>query len=186
MEVLIKETSLELVQGDITRQTTQAIVNAANKHLGGGGGVDGAIHRVAGPELVKASRPLAPCLPGEAVITPGFRLKAAHVIHTVGPIYQGGRQDEAQILARAYHNSLKLAAENNIQSIAFPSISTGVYGYPVAQAAQVALQTVIAMLNTYTNFDVVRFVLFSPIAYTTYANTLRACLQNLDSKTDKI
>ena len=185
MDVLIKQTTLDLVQGDITRQSTQAIVNAANRHLGGGGGVDGAIHRVAGPELVKASRPLALCPPGEAVITPGFRLQAAYVIHTVGPIYQDGQQGEAQVLANAYRNSLKLAAENNIQSIAFPSISTGIYGCPVAQAAKVALQTVIEGLNTLTSFNLVRFVLFSPIDYTIYTNTLRDCLKNLHDNEDK-
>ena len=168
----INQTTLELVQGDITRQETEAIVNAANSALAGGGGVDGAIHRAAGPELIQASRPLAPCPPGEAVITPGFRLKAAWVIHTVGPIYRGGHSGEADILANAYRNSLNLAINRGLTSIAFPSISTGVYGYPVAAAAEVALNTVAGVLKAQHQLRLVRFVLFSQSDLETYQQIL--------------
>lgn len=164
--------TLELVQGDITQQEVEAIVNAANSSLAGGGGVDGAIHRAAGPELVKASRLLAPCPPGQAVITPGFRLKAKWVIHTVGPIYHGGRQGEAEVLANAYRHSLNLAIEKKLASIAFPSISTGAYGYPVALAARVALATVSSILATQRQLTLVRFVLFSPADFETYQQIL--------------
>ncbi len=166
--IQINQAALELVQGDITKQDTDAIVNAANSSLAGGGGVDGAIHRAAGPELVEASRPLGPCPPGEAVITPGFRLKAKWVIHTVGPIFRGGQQGEAEVLARAYRNSLYLAIKHQLTSIAFPSISTGVYGYPVQQAANIALNMVISVLKEQNQLTRVRFVLFSRPDYETY------------------
>jgi len=172
--IQIKQTTLDLVQGDITKQKTEAIVNAANSSLGGGGGVDGAIHRAAGPELVQASRPLAPCPPGQAVITPGFRLKANWVIHTVGPIYRGGQAGEAEVLANAYRNSLHLALDRGLTSVAFPSISTGVYGYPVDQAAQVALDTVTSVLQKQEQLRLVRFVLFSRPDFETYRRVLMA------------
>ena len=134
------------VKADITALDVDAIVNAANSALRGGGGVDGAINRAAGPELIAASLKLAPCPAGEARITPGFGLKAAHVIHTVGPVWRDGRHGEPALLAACYRNSLDLARSAGARSIAFPAISTGVYGYPKEEAAQVAAEAVAAWL----------------------------------------
>lgn len=131
---------LEIIQADITTLKVDAIVNAANSTLLGGGGVDGAIHRAAGPELVEACRPLGGCTPGHAKITPGFNLPSRFVIHTVGPVWQGGEQGEAEVLASCYRESIKLALANGIKSIAFPAISTGVYGYPKPGAAKIAVK----------------------------------------------
>lgn len=150
---------VELVRGDITTQDVDAIVNAANTGLGGGGGVDGAIHRAAGPRLVEASRAQAPCPTGEARITPGFDLPARHVIHAVGPVWHGGGRGEPELLAAAYRSSVALAVAHGLGSVAFPSISTGVYGYPVHLAAPVALDAVTAASGD--DLDLVRFVLFS-------------------------
>ena len=131
---------IEIIQGDITTLAVDAIVNAANSSLAGGGGVDGAIHRAAGPELVLASRALAPCKTGNAVITPGFQLRARWVIHTVGPVWRGGGHDEEALLRSAYERSFALAAaQGDIASIAFPAISTGVYGFPKIRAAEIAV-----------------------------------------------
>ena len=131
---------IEIVRGDITTLDVDAIVNAANSALAGGGGVDGAIHRAAGPELVRASRALAPCPPGDAVITPGFGLRARYVIHAVGPIWSGGARDEPVLLRSAYDRSFALAlAQGDVASIAFPAISTGVYGFPKPLAAEIAI-----------------------------------------------
>ena len=142
---------IEIVQGDITTLAVDAIVNAANPWLAGGGGVDGAIHRAAGPELARAAIQLAPCEPGRAVITPGFRLKARFVIHTVGPIWEGGNEGEPDVLRSAYESSFELARrEPSIRSLAFPAISTGVYGYPKEPAARIAL----GVMQRYTeHFD---------------------------------
>ena len=135
-------TRIEVERGDITAMAVDAIVNAANSALAGGGGVDGAINRAAGPELVKASRALAPCPAGEARITPGFRLKARWVIHTVGPVWEGGDKGEAELLASCYRRSLALAAREGAASVAFPAISTGAYRFPLREACRIAARTV--------------------------------------------
>ena len=174
MKVQVNQSTLELVEGDITRQEVDAIVNAANSSLLGGGGVDGAIHRAAGPELLAACRPLGGCPTGQARITPGFRLKAKWVIHAVGPIYRGGQRGEAALLASAYRASLELASQHGAESVAFPAISTGAYGYPMAEAADIALQTAIDYLQEHPEVKLVRFVLFGRHAYDVVANALRS------------
>lgn len=153
---------IQTIQGDITVQRdVEAIVNAANTSLLGGGGVDGAIHRAAGPELLKECRSLHGCNTGEAKITKGYNLPCKYVIHTVGPIYRGGNSLEAQLLANAYRNSLQLAVDHGIRTIAFPSISTGVYSYPLEEAAEIAIKTVKSFCEEHMEaFDCVRFVLF--------------------------
>jgi O-acetyl-ADP-ribose deacetylase (regulator of RNase III) len=142
-----KVPAVEVLVGDITRLPVDAIVNAANSSLLGGGGVDGAIHRAAGPELLEACRKLHGCPPGEARITPGFRLPARFVVHTVGPVWRGGDQGEAEVLASCYRRSLELAADHGLASIAFPAISTGAYGYPREAAAETAVRTVANFLS---------------------------------------
>jgi O-acetyl-ADP-ribose deacetylase (regulator of RNase III) len=153
---------LELVQGDITQQDVDAIGNAANSGLRGGGGVDGAIHRAGGPAIMAECRRIGGCPTGSAVITTGGDLPAGHVIHAVGPIWRGGGSGEADLLAGAYRTSLQVAVENGCRSVAFPSISTGVYGYPIRQAARVALGAVARFLEENPGaLDLVRFVLFT-------------------------
>ncbi len=154
-------THVEIVRGDIVQQRVDAIVNAANSALAGGGGVDGAIHRAAGPQLLEACRKLGGCPTGQAKITPGFQLIAKNVIHAVGPIYRGGDKGEPGLLASAYRHSLRLAEENGARSVAFPSISTGVYGYPIEDASRIAQMTVLEWLTTHDLPERVVFVLFS-------------------------
>jgi len=173
MQVTINKSRLELVEGDITKQDTEAIVNAANPTLLGGGGVDGAIHRAAGPELLEECRTLGGCQTGDAKITKGYRLKAKYVIHTVGPVYhREGPKRAAELLASAYRRSLEVASENNVRSVSFPSLSTGAYGYPMEEAAPIALRTVIDYLKTHTDIELVRFVLFGRRAYQVYERAL--------------
>ena len=174
MRTIINGTQLELVEGDITQQDTAAIVNAANSGLAGGGGVDGAIHRAGGPQIMAECRRIGGCPTGQAVITSGGNLKARHVIHTVGPIYNRGKDGEPELLASAYRNSLRVAVENNLKSIAFPSLSTGAYGYPLNDAAAVALRTVADYLKHEPHqLQLVRFVLFGGRAYGAYEGVLR-------------
>lgn len=160
MEIKINKGTLSLVEGDITKQETVAIVNAANKSLLGGGGVDGAIHRAGGPKILEECIKIGGCETGEAVITTGGNLKAKYVIHTVGPIYRDGNHGEPELLANAYKNSLRLASSKGIKSIAFPSISTGAYRYPLKDAAEIALKTAVAYLKENTDVELIRFVLF--------------------------
>ena len=164
--------SIQLIRDDITKLEVDAIVNAANQTLLGGGGVDGAIHRAAGPELLDACKLLNGCETGKAKITPAFRLPSKWVIHTVGPIWRGGADDEAWLLAQCYANSLKLATENNCQSIAFPNISTGVYGFPKPKAAEIAVRTTDEFLrNNLTKIQVI-FVCFDDENYQLYHRLL--------------
>lgn len=165
---------IKLIQGDITTVDTDAIVNAANNSLLGGGGVDGAIHRKAGPELLEACKKLNGCKTGDAKLTGGYQLPADYVIHTVGPVWHGGNQEEPELLASCYRKSMQLAEEQQITSIAFPSISTGVYGYPIQKAAAVALRTLIEILeqDTASSVEEVIIVCFSQQDLKVYRDTL--------------
>jgi O-acetyl-ADP-ribose deacetylase (regulator of RNase III) len=176
-EVTVGKTRLSLIQGDITKQTTDAIVNAANSGLMGGGGVDGAIHRAGGRAILDECRQIVSRIgrldTGKAVITTGGNLKAKYVIHTVGPVWHGGNRGEAELLASAYRESLKLATAHKLRSISFPSISTGVYSYPVAEAAEVALAEVSAFLrDESTSLQEIIFVLYDPMTYQSYSKKL--------------
>ena len=164
---------IEILDGDITRQRIDAIVNAANNSLLGGGGVDGAIHRAAGPELLAECRTLHGCPTGEARITKGYKLPAQFVIHTVGPVWEGGDANEDQLLANCYQHSLKLAVEYRIKTIAFPSISTGVYGFPIERASRIALQTVKTFLENDDRIQKVIFVCFGSHDYQVYQRAVK-------------
>jgi O-acetyl-ADP-ribose deacetylase (regulator of RNase III) len=173
MEVKINETLIVLVHGDITMETTDAIVTAANSSLAGGGGVDGAVHSAGGPAIMAALRKFNGCPTGQAVITTGGNLKAKYVIHAVGPIYRGGTNDEAKLLRSAYCESLKLALQNNLQSISFPAISTGVYGYPIEEAARLAILTCLEFARENTGIKLIRHILFDLRTYEAFSGELK-------------
>ena len=162
-----------VIKGDIVRVKTQAIVNAANTSLLGGGGVDGAIHRAAGKELLLECETLGGCPTGEAKITSGYKLRAEYVIHTPGPIWRGGTRGEAELLANCYRNSLKLAQEHDIISISFLSISTGVYRYPVEQAAEIAVREIMTFLENNKDMEKVQMVCFDEATYRAYEKALK-------------
>ena len=174
MEAKIKNSIIRLTQGDITKQKVDAIVNAANSRLAGGGGVDGAIHRVGGPKIMEECKKYSDCPTGTAVITTGGNLPAKYVIHTVGPVYQNGTSGEPELLQSAYLNSLKMAEKNSIKIIAFPSISTGVYGYPIKEASVLALETVVSYLKGDTLIERAEFILFSLKDYNVYCSAFKA------------
>lgn len=163
---------MELLQGDITRLSVDAIVNAANSSLLGGGGVDGAIHRAAGPELLEECRLLGGCKTGQARITKGYRLPAKRVIHTVGPVWRGGGHGEPELLASCYRSSLALAVENQVRSIAFPAISCGIFGYPPYHAARIAVSETARFLASEPSIERVVFVSFSREVYEAYQQAM--------------
>jgi len=167
-----QDTKIEVIQGDITKLDVDAIVNAANTTLLGGGGVDGAIHRAAGPEFLAECRTLGGCRPGKAKITRGYRLRARFVIHTVGPVWRGGKHDEPETLADCYRSSLQLAMENGIETIAFPAISCGAYGYPIPDASRIAVKTTRNFLTTVDKINKVIFVLWGDDIYDAYRQLL--------------
>ena len=180
MQIRVGTTAIETVRGDITTQATDAIVNAANSTLMGGGGVDGAIHRAGGPAILEACRQIIAMLPGnrlppgQAVITTAGKLPARHVIHTVGPVWQGGGRKEDDTLASAYRSSLQIAQDEGLRAIAFPSLSTGAYGFPIARAAVIALETIHGFVSASPGaFDVVRMVLFSAGDLRIYESAMR-------------
>jgi len=176
MEFTCKGKVIEIVQGDITRVAADAIVNAANEGLLGGGGVDGAIHRAGGPAIMEECRRIGRCPTGSAVITTAGRLQAKHVIHTVGPFWVGGEEGEPELLRSCYAVSLKLADERGLTSVAFPSISTGVYGYPIGRASRIAIQAVLDFLEGTTSIEKVIFVLFSESDFRLYLSRVEEML----------
>ena len=173
MEVRTGNSTLAIVEGDITKETTDAIVNAANSGLRGGGGVDGAIHRAGGPAIMAECRTISHCPTGQAVITTGGNLKARYVIHTVGPVWSGGNRNEAGLLKSAYLESLTLASKKGLKSVSFPAISTGAYGYPLNDAARIALKTAADFLTEHPEIEIVRFVLFGRPMYDVFAEELK-------------
>lgn len=185
MNTTINNTRLELMQGNLVQQGTDAIVNAANKPLAGGGGVDGAIHRAGGPQIMEECRKIGYCPEGHAVITSGGNLQARYVIHTVGPIYSPGAIGQEKVLASAHRNSLRVAVENNVHSIAFPAISTGAYRYPVSDAAKIALQTIVDFLEDEPHqLELVRFVLFDAKTLEAYGTALKRLESNAPKGND--
>ena len=179
MKVRVAQSTLELVRGDITRERSAAIVNAANSRLAGGGGVDGAIHRAGGSEIMEECRRIGSCPTGQAVITGSGDLPVRFVIHAVGPIYRDGRRGEDKLLTSAYRESLKLASRSHLESISFPSLSTGAYGYPIREAAPLALTTVMEYLRNHPEIELVRFVLFSDGDLEVYSQALRELLDSV-------
>ncbi len=165
--------TIEIIQGDITRQSVDAIVNAANCSLLGGGGVDGAIHRAAGPELLKECRTLNGCETGQAKITKGYKLPAKYVIHTPGPVWHGGKRNEPELLASCYRSCLELARANGCKTVDFPSISTGVYHFPLDKASVIAISTIKAYLNDHPEIDRVRMVCFDAATKAYYEDALK-------------
>ena len=172
MDFLYDGKTIKIVQGDITKTKVDAIVNAANEGLRGGGGVDGAIHRAGGPVIMEETRKIGRCPTGQAVITGAGNLPAKYVIHTVGPVWRGGGEGEAELLESAYASSLKLAREHGVTSIAFPSISTGIYGFPIEKAAPIAIGAVLDHLKAHTTLQEIQFVLFSKPDYEVYQRAL--------------
>jgi O-acetyl-ADP-ribose deacetylase (regulator of RNase III) len=168
IEARVGDSTIELVQGDITLQEVDGIVNAANSRLAGGGGVDGAIHRAGGPEIMAECRRIGGCPAGQAVATTAGRLAAKAVIHAVGPVYKNGRSGEAALLASAYEASFRLASEMGLRSLALPSLSTGAYGYPMEDAARIALSSAIEYLGRHPEIERIRFVLFGEDAFETH------------------
>ncbi len=185
MEKQVNKTKVILLRGDITRQDTDAIVNAANSELMGGGGVDGAIHRAGGPAILDECKVIrstqGKCAPGNAVITGGGNLKAKFVIHTVGPIWRSGQTNEEVILGNAYRNSLELAEQYEVKTIAFPSISTGAYGYPLDKASITALNAVFDFCKAHDSIDEIRFVLFDEFTLNAYKDALESCSKTYSS-----
>jgi len=167
---------VKLYKGDITQLKVDAIVNAANSSLLGGGGVDGAIHRAAGPELLDECRSLGGCSSGDAKITRAYNLPCQHVIHTVGPIWRGGEKNEAKLLKSCYKNSLKLAEEHQLESLVFPNISTGVYGYPKEEAAKIAIDTVMGRASKFQKLKEITFCVFDDTNYAIYQDLLKDIL----------
>ena len=182
IQARVAGTELIMEIGDITEQNTEAIVNAANSSLLGGRGVDGAIHQAGGPQILKECKEIrqkqGQCPPGEAVLTSGGNLKAEYVIHTVGPVWNCGKDNESEVLESAYHNSLQLASNKKIKSISFPSISTGAYGYPVEKAAEVALSTIQKFAKNYDLPEKIKMILFSEQDFNTYINIWEDCVIN--------
>lgn len=176
MEFEYKGKVIETVKGDITRVRADAIVNAANEGLRGGGGVDGAIHRAGGPAIMEECRKIGRCPTGDAVVTTAGEIPAAYVIHTVGPVWRGGAKNEKELLRSAYENSLARAEEKGLKSIAFPSVSTGVYGYPIEKAGEVAVETVLDHLEGGSSLEKVIFVLFGASDHEVYDKTVRKLL----------
>jgi O-acetyl-ADP-ribose deacetylase len=176
MEVRVNQSALFLKVGDITEETTEAIVNAANASLRGGGGVDGAIHRAGGPSIMEECRRIGSCPPGTAVITSAGSLKSKYVIHAVGPIYLDGMRDEETVLRRTYRSCLDLASRHGVKSMSFPALSAGAYGYPLHSAARIALETVIRYFNDHNDIKTVNFVLFNQDVYQAFKTELHNLL----------
>lgn len=172
MKQVVNQATVELVRGDITCQDTDAIVNAANSSLLGGGGVDGAIHRAGGSAILEECKRLNGCATGDAKITTGGNLKARFVIHTVGPVYRDGKHGEPELLSSCYRRCLDVAKDHGVKTLAFPSVSTGVYGYPFDEAAEIALKTVKAFLEENSDIQRVRFVLFNEPVYRAFENAM--------------
>lgn len=174
VQLKVGQCVIEVVQGDITKEHTEAIVNAANKTLLGGGGVDGAIHRAGGPAILEECKKLGGCETGDAKITTGGRLPAKYVIHTVGPIYRDGKHGEPELLKSCYRRSLEVAVEHGISTVAFPAISCGVYGYPIPEAAKIATETVKEFVEKNPSIKLVRFVMFGNDTYGPFCEALKA------------